>query len=690
MPLKTKKEKKIKNLVIVESPTKAKTIGGFLGKEYIVESSYGHIRDLPKSKLGVDVEKNFEPQYIIPKKVQKRANNLKKISLRAENIILATDEDREGEAIAWHLTKLLDIDKYSRIVFHEITPEAIKESLNNPRKIKEELVNAQQARRVLDRLVGYQLSPFLWKKVRRGLSAGRVQSVALKIICEREKEREDFVKEEYWTIESDFSIEKKEEKLKAELVEIGKEALKKFSIKNEKEAEDIKKDILGGDRMYSISKITKKETKKYPLPPFTTSTLQQEANKRLGFSSKQTMVLAQKLYEGLNIGSKKSVGLITYMRTDSFNLSKIAIDSGRRVIEKEFGKEFLPEKEKIYKKKSKMAQEAHEAIRPTNPEIIPETIKDKLEPNLFKIYQLIWTRFIACQMKEAIFERTNISLSGKGKKEEYLFKANGNILQFKGFLSVYPIKFQEQELPILKEKQKLEISEIFPIQHFTQPPARYNEASLIKTLEENGIGRPSTYAPTISVLQNRFYIEKDEERRFYPTELGNIVNNILVQHFPKIVDVNFTAEIESDFDKIATGKEKWQEIVKEFYNPFKENLEKKYQEVKKEEIEEKTDEVCEKCGKPMLVKWSKFGKFLGCSGFPECKTIKKIKQKNDVEMKCPKCQEGDVITRRTKAKKRLFYGCSKWPECDFVSWKKPTEEKKEKEKKEEENEEKKE
>ncbi len=485
MPLKTKEEKKIKNLIIVESPTKAKTISGFLDKEYFVESSYGHIRDLPKSKLGVDIEKNFEPQYIIPKKVQKRANNLKKIAEKAENIILATDEDREGEAIAWHLTKLLNIDDYDRIVFHEITPQAIKESLEAPRKIKEELVDAQKARRVLDRLVGYELSPFLWKKIRRGLSAGRVQSVALRIINEREKQREEFEKEEYWTIESEFSIEKKKEKLKAELSEINNKQLEKFSIKNEKIAEGIKKDILEGNKEYVISKIVKKETKKYPLPPFTTSTLQQEANKGLGFSSKQTMILAQKLYEGVNIGNKKSFGLITYMRTDSFNLSKTAIISGRKVIEREFGKEFLPEKEKIYKKKSKMAQEAHEAIRPTNPEIIPETIKEKLEPDIFKLYNLIWTRFIACQMKEAIFERTNISLSGKGKKDDYTFKANGNLLKFKGFLSVYPIKFQEQELPILKEKQKLEILEVNPIQHFTQPPARYNEATLIKTLEEN-------------------------------------------------------------------------------------------------------------------------------------------------------------------------------------------------------------
>jgi len=670
---KTVKEKINKSLIIVESPTKAKTISQFLGKDFQIESSYGHVRDLPKSKIGIDIEHDFEPQYIIPKKAQKNANALKKLALKAPRVILATDEDREGEAIAWHLAQLMNLDDhYERITFHEITPEAIKKALESPRKIDENLVNAQQARRVLDRLVGYELSPFLWQKIRRGLSAGRVQSVALKLIVDREKERQAFQADEYWSISAIF--DKKEELFEAGLSSINNKSLDKFDIKNAKQSEEIKKNI-ESCKKFIISEIKKQETKKSPLPPFTTSTLQQEASKKLRFSARQTMRLAQMLYEGQNLGDG-SIGLITYMRTDSLNIAESALSQCREVITEKFGKEFIPETANYYKNKSKGAQEAHEAIRPTHPEILPAEIKDKVEANVYKLYNLIWQRFVASQMKEAIFDRLAISISGENGKEKFLFKANGNTLKFKGFLAVYPSQFQEVLLPVLEMNEEIKISEVKPEQHFTQPPARYNEASLIKTLEENGIGRPSTYAPIISVLQDRFYVEKDEERRFFPTELGFIVNDILAKHFSQITDTNFTAKIEEDLDKVAEGKEQWKQIIRNFYWPFKENLTKKYDEVVKEDFQEKTDEVCDKCGKPMLVKWSKFGKFLGCSGFPECRNVKKLidASKKVTGVKCPKCKEGDVIIKRTKAKKRMFYGCSRWPDCDFVSWKKPAEE----------------
>ncbi|MDP2856185.1 MAG: type I DNA topoisomerase [bacterium] len=664
-----------KNLIIVESPTKAKTISQFLKDKYQIESSYGHVRDLPKSKLGIDIEHNFQPQYIIPRKAQKNVTKLKKLAAKAPKVILATDEDREGEAISWHLTQALNLPDYERITFHEITPDAINLALAEPRKIDLHLVDAQQARRVLDRLVGYELSPFLWKKIRRGLSAGRVQSVALKLIADRERERQAFKAEEYWTIVASLlKIKSQKSNLKeiiAELIKINNDSLTKFSIKNEGRANEIKKEIENCQK-FIISDIKKQETKKSPLPPFTTSTLQQEASKKLRFSARQTMRIAQMLYEGQNLGND-SIGLITYMRTDSLNIAASAISKCREVISEKFGKDLMPESPNYYKNKSKGAQEAHEAIRPTHPEIMPSELKDKVEPNLYKLYNLIWQRFISSQMKDAIFDRIAISITGENGKEKYSFKANGNTLKFEGFLAVYPMQFQEVTLPNLENNEEVKLNEVKPEQHFTQPPARYNEALLIKTLEENGIGRPSTYAPIISVLQDRFYVEKDEERRFFPTELGFIVNNILAKHFPQITDINFTAKIEEDLDKVAEGKEQWEQIIKNFYWPFKENLTKKYDEVSKEDFQEKTSEICDKCGKPMLVKWSKFGKFLGCSGFPGCRNIKKIvdASKKVTGVKCPKCKEGDVIIKRTKAKKRMFYGCSRWPQCDFVSWKKP-------------------
>ena len=702
------------NLVIVESPTKANTISKFLGKEYKVESSYGHIRDLPKSKLGVDIENNFKPQYVIPLKARKRVNFLKKEAQKADKIILATDEDREGEAIAWHLTQALGLEnsksktlnskqirnskfqipKVERIVFHEITKSAIENALKNPRDIDMNLVDAQQARRALDRLVGYKLSPFLWEKIMKRLSAGRVQSVALRLIVEREEEIRNFKPEEYWTISAilrklkipnspfakqipggRFPIPNEFESF---LYKINDEPIPKLGIKTKEEANKIVEDLKKCD--FKVLKIEKKELKRNPLPPFTTSTLQQEASKKLRYSAKQTMRLAQNLYEN---------GLITYHRTDSLNLSQESLMAAKNWIEKNLGKEYAAQAPRLFKTRSRLAQEAHEAIRPTKPELIPEKIKVKFSPEK-KLYELIWRRFIASQLPQARFDFTVIEIKAENPKSKtlnskqipnsksqipniYILKTTGLIMKFDGFLKIWPMQFEEKELPLLEENEELKLKEIKPEQHFTEPPPRYNEASLIKTLEKYGIGRPSTYAPIISVIQERNYVYKNEQRRFQPTEIGELVNKILVEHFPQIVDIQFTAQMEEKLDKIAQGKEKWQEVIKEFYQPFAENLEKKYQEVKRQKLtEEKIEEVCEKCGRPMVVKYSKFGKFLACSGFPECRYTKPITMTNDKgeKIKCPKCQKGEIIKRRSK-NGRFFYGCSRYPDCDFTSWTKP-------------------
>ena len=661
-----------KNLIIVESPTKAKTISQFLKDGYQVESSYGHVRDLPKSKLGIDLEHNFQPQYIIPRKAQKNVTKLKKLAAKAPKVILATDEDREGEAISWHLAQALNLPDYERITFHEITPEAINRALTEPRKIDLSLVDAQQARRVLDRLVGYELSPFLWKKISRGLSAGRVQSVALRLIADREEERKKFQKEEYWTIDALLEKISGKEQFLANLFKINDETLDKFNIKNEVEAKKISDDLT--KCRATVKSLEEKTVKKSPLPPFTTSTLQQEAWKKLYSSAKQTMRFAQMLYEGVDFGQGQT-GLITYMRTDSVNLSEQSLGQAKDLIQKNYGLEYALASPRRFKTKSKLAQEAHEAIRPTHPEIHPSEIKDKVENKMYKLYDLIWKRFIASQMAEATIKKATVEVEAINPQNSYLLKTTGNLIQFDGFLKVYPLNLKELEIPELVNGEKLNIVEIKPEQHFTEPPARYNEASLIKILEEYGIGRPSTYAPIISLLQFRRYIEKDESRRFYPTELGALINEVLVKHFPEIVDIGFTAKIEEDLDEIASGKKEWVPIVKAFHDPFKKNLDEKYQEVSKKEIaEEKTDEICEKCGKPMIIKMGRFGRFLACSGFPECKNTKSLnnnqKNPNYINMKCPKCQEGEVVRRRSK-KGRFFYGCSRWPNCDFVSWKKP-------------------
>ena len=710
-------------LIIVESPTKAKTISKFLGPKFKVMSSYGHIRDLPEKKMGIDIEKNFAPQYIVNPKSEEKAELLKKAAKTAEAVILASDEDREGEAIAWHLSEILKLkpDEKNRIVFHEITKKAIEKALDNPRSINFDLVDAQQGRRVLDRLVGFELSPFLWDKIRRGLSAGRVQSIALRIIAEREREIEKFKKEEFWTIAAmlkksgnknsfETSLTRQNEKKIEEAITLklfaGDYKTKKSVIADKKTADEITAEL--EKAKFAVSEITKKEITRTPPAPFTTSTLQQAAINSLGYSAKVTMMLAQKLYEQ---------GYITYMRTDSTNLSLESMLAARKTIEKVFGKNYTLESPRFYKTKSKGAQEAHEAIRPTNPGQTPDDLS-KLDDRQLRLYGLIWRRMLASQMQPAVLNSVKVLIDAKGEKNNYTFQANGSTVKFDGYLKVYGTKMPVSEnlLPDLKEKEVLDLEKLIPTQKFTTPPPRYNEASLVRVMEEYGIGRPSTYAPTISTIIDRKYVEKNEEKKLQPLEIGLLVNDLLVEHFPQIVDMKFTATIEEDFDKIASGKKKWVPVIKAFYDPFHKNLEAKSGEVKKEDLLEKlgrqcpecggelimkfgrfgkfiacmkypeckytektaeeqkeedenSGEVCEKCGAPMVVKRGRFGAFLGCSKYPECKTIKSIAKKTGV--KCPKCKEGDILERKSK-KGRIFYGCSKYPACDFSLWNKPT------------------
>lgn len=590
-------------LIIVESPTKAKTIAQFLGKGFKVVSSYGHLRDLPKSKMGVDIEHNFEPQYVIPTKARKKANELKKMAKTASLIYYATDEDREGEAIAWHLDEIFEHpDKTQRIAFHEITKSAITGALENPRQINHDLVNAQQARRILDRLVGYELSPFLWKKVAKGLSAGRVQSVALRLIVEREREIEAFKKEEYWTIEAEFS--KDNQKFTAVLHSLDGKKLEKFDINNDRQAREILEKI--NNSQFKVARVEQKAIKKNSPAPFTTSTLQQRANRMLGFSAKQTMVIAQQLYEGIKLGKGGSIGLISYMRTDSLNLSSEFLSQTQNLIKDKFGPKYATGPKK-YTAKSKLAQEAHEAIRPTNPQLTPESVKAHLDNRQFRLYDLIWRRAIASQMPPAEILNTSIDLdNGRG----HLFRASGSVITFDGFLKVLPKAMDAAILPQLKEAEPVKTEKIEPLQHFTEPPPRYTEASLIKILEEYGIGRPSTYAPTIATIQGRNYVER-EDKKLKPTEIGQVVSDLLVEHFPKVVDYNFTAKIEDDFDEIANGQLVWQEMLKDFYGPFHENVEQKSQAVTKEETVGQRELGSDpKSGEPIYVKLGRFGPYV--------------------------------------------------------------------------------
>ncbi len=653
------KNKSKDTLVIVESPAKAKTISKFLGKGYRVEASMGHVIDLPKSKMGIDIDNNFEPQYITIRGKGKILNKLKKEVKNSGDVLLATDPDREGEAISWHLYRALDLDKENvRIEFNEITKTAIQKALKEARPINKNLVDAQQARRLLDRLVGYKLSPLLWTKVRKGLSAGRVQTVAVKIICEREREIENFVKEEYWTITVEF--EHNGEVFTADLQRIDG---KKLKISNEAEAlkivEDLKKST------FVVKKVKERDRKRNPLPPFTTSTLQQRASNVLNFSANQTMYIAQQLYEGIDIGEEGTVGLISYIRTDSTRISDEAAAGARNYIKNNFGEQYLPEKGRKYSR-SKSAQDAHEAIRPTSVDRHPELIKKYLTPEQYKLYDLIWRRFVASQMSPAVYRILTVNIQAG---EKYLFRATGSQIVFPGFLVVTNEKEREDViLPDIAEGDILAAGKYDPQQHFTQPPPRFTEASLVKTLEEEGIGRPSTYAPIISTIISRGYVEK-EGKQLVPTKLGFIVVDLLSEYFPDVIDVEFTAQMEKRLDNIEEGNEDWKKVLADFYYPFAAKLEEAREKMERVELaSETTEEKCEKCGRPMVIKYGRYGKFLACSGYPECKNTKPFLIKTGVS--CPECKEGELIQRKTR-RGRIFYGCSKYPDCDFTSWNKP-------------------
>ena len=666
----------MKSLVIVESPAKAKTIAKYLGKNYTVKASVGHIMDLPKSKLGVDIENDFEPKYIVIKGKAPVVKELKSAAKKADRILLATDPDREGEAIAAHVAEVIsgsikNAEVY-RVLFNEITKRAILLAIEHPGKVDVNKVDAQQARRVLDRLVGYQISPILWKKVRRGLSAGRVQSVALRLICEREEEIKAFVPEEFWSLTA-LLEGKSPPRFEAKLIKRDEEKLR---VKNNDEAQKILADLQG--RPYSVAKVEKKERRRNPVPPFTTSKLQQEAGRKLGFTAKRTMGIAQSLYEGVDVGKEGTVGLITYMRTDSTRVGKEAQDEARELIAGKYGKDYLPEKPPVYAS-AKSAQEAHEAIRPTSAMREPDVIKEYLQNDQYKLYKLIWNRFVASQMNPAVIDQTSVDIMAG----DYTFRATGSVVKFPGFMAVYMEEKPEDQvsddengeavLPPLTEGETLTLIKLDPKQHFTQPPPRFSEALLVKTLEEKGIGRPSTYAAIISTIQDRHYVQK-AENKFRPTELGVLVSDLLVNHFPVIMDVAFTARMEEELDKIEEGQMRWVEAVKDFYKPFSESLEKAQAEMKDFKSEQTpTDITCEKCGKPMVIKWGRNGQFLACSGYPDCKNTKPFIRKENGEVeaapeettdeKCPKCGSPMVIKRGRFGK---FLACSRYPECNHT------------------------
>jgi len=656
-----------KYLVIVESPAKEKTISKILGKDYTVKSSYGHIRDLPKNKTGIDVENNFEPTYVNLVKAKKVISDLKKASDGSDLIYLATDYDREGEAIAWHLKEALKLpdSKIERITFHEITPEAIKEAVKNPRKLDMHLVDSQQARRILDRLVGYKLSPLLWKKIKIGLSAGRVQSVAVMFICDREEEIKKFVPVEYWSVEAELcKAKEKKNSFTASVYSKNGVRFEKLSIKTKEEADKILTELNGAK--YLVKNVETKQRKRSPFGPYTTSTMQQDASRRLGFSASRTMSIAQKLYEGVSIGGQNSVGLITYMRTDSLNIAKSVQADALKFIEEKYGRDFVPLSPRFYKTKTKGAQEAHEAIRPTSPSRLPEEIKQYLTPDEFKLYNLVWKRFTASQMSDAVYNTASAEISAG----EYIFKASGSTLAFEGFLKVYEIEDDKKEskLPSLTAGEALDLLKLIPEQHFTEPPARYNEASLIKALEEHGIGRPSTYAPTIKTILDRLYVRM-EGKQFVPTNLGVVVNDVLKKHFANIVNVEFTADVEEKLDEIAEDKLQWQSLLKDFYGPFEKDLEAAEKNLERQKVEaQKTDEVCPNCGKPMVIRESRNGRFLGCSGYPECKTTmplgkdgKAAPEPEETNMKCDKC--GAPLIKKVGFRGKAYLACKNYPTC---------------------------
>ena len=654
-----------KSLVIVESPAKAKTIEKFLGKShYTVKASVGHVRDLPKSQLGVDIENNFEPKYINIRGKGDVIKELKKEAKKAKKVYLATDPDREGEAISWHLSYILNIDEEEkcRIEFNEITKDAIKKAIKSPRNINLNLVDAQQARRVLDRLLGYQISPILWQKVRKGLSAGRVQSVTTKLICEREEEIKAFVPKEYWSIEL-IASNKEENNLTLKFY--GKDN-EKIELENEEQVKEILKTIENGSLV--VTKIESRSRRKSAPKPYTTSVLQQDAANKLYFTTKKTMMVAQELYEGIDVKGEGTVGLISYIRTDSKRISEEAREKAKGYIIESIGENYYKDHAKDSKgKKEKKVQDAHEAIRPTSVDRTPDSIKDSLSKEQYKLYNLIWRRFVASQMEDSVFDVLNVEC----KIEDLIFKATGSKLKFDGYTKIYNFTEREDKiLPSLDEGEILKIQEYNPQQHFTSPPPKYTEASLVKTLEELGIGRPSTYAPTITTILNREYVEKDGAS-LVPTELGIIVTKILDENFQKFMEVDFTADMESQLDQIEEGNVEWKKVVEEFYSPLAEAIRVAIEKIEKVNMDEETDEICELCGSNMVIKYGRFGKFMACKNYPECKNTKPIVSK--IGVKCPKCKEGDIIMRKSK-KKKVFYGCSNYPDCDFVAWNKPVEE----------------
>ena len=665
------KKRKQSNLVIVESPAKAKTLSRILGSTYTLKASLGHVRDLPRSKLGVDIENGFEPTYVVPRAKSKVVRELRDAAKTASAVYLATDPDREGEAISWHLMNVMKANTtpYRRVVFHEITEEAIKNAFKHPRSVDMELVNAQQARRVLDRLVGYKISPLLWKKVRRGLSAGRVQSVAVRIIVDREREIEKFVPVEYWTIEAELA--RKTPATDAATFRAGLVGLldgTKLEIHNEDEANTVKDELKGA--AYGVVKVQTRAVSRQPAPPFITSTLQQEAWRRFRFSAAQTMAIAQQLYEGLPVGGEGSVGLITYMRTDSVKVARSAVVEAREFISQKYGAEFVPPHARSFARAVKGAQEAHEAIRPTRIQREPSALKKDLNSAQFRLYELIWKRMVASQMAAAIFDNTTIDIEARGRKprKDYLFRTSSSVNRFAGFTVLYSERKDQTDeekqpsLPPLEKGNALRLIDLFPEQHFTQPPPRFTEATLIKTLEQWGIGRPSTYAPIISTIQDREYVNK-VGGSFQPTELGFIVNDLVSQYFPDIVDIEFTAHMEDELDEIAEKKRDWVGVIQGFYTPFEKSLTKASELMDKVKLpDELTEEACPECGKPLAVKTGRYGKFLACSGYPECKFTKSFQVKTGA--KCPECSS--ELVERISKKKRTFYGCSNYPNCDFA------------------------
>ncbi|MCL0103107.1 type I DNA topoisomerase [Dehalococcoidia bacterium] len=659
-----------KKLVIVESPAKARTISRILKDEYVVMATMGHVRDLPQKELGVDTGNGFVPEYVISKGKSKVVSEIKTAAKDASVLYLATDPDREGEAVAWHLIQAAELDKMParRVVFHEITKEAVTEAFRHPRELDMKLVNAQQARRILDRLVGYKISPILWRKVRKGLSAGRVQSVAVRIVIEREREIESFIQVEYWSIEAELKKTAGDETFRAEFVGSGKG--KKIAIASREEADSLSAELK--DASYTVSQVQQKTVSRHPVAPFITSTLQQEAWRKLRFSAKRTMSVAQSLYEGVAIGEGEPMGLITYMRTDSTHVTTQAIAETREYITQRFGADFTPQTPRAFKKKVKGAQEAHEAIRPTSVRREPAMMQPYLTADQFKIYDLIWKRMVASQMAAALFDTVRVDIEANAGRNKYLFRATSSSLSFPGFLTLYSEGRDEEEngnekapLPELALGDALDLLGLFPQQHFTKPPPRYTEATLIKTLEENGIGRPSTYAPILSTIQERGYVEK-EKGYFSPMELGIIVTGLLEDFFPEIVNIGFTAQIEERLDDIARGEMEWVPTLQEFYHPFALKVERAALEMPRvKPADQPTDEVCDKCGSAMVIKQGRFGKFLSCSNYPKCKNARPLR----LGINCPRCG-ANLVERRTK-RKRIFYGCSGYPECDFALWEKP-------------------